>query len=76
VRALSSHMYMVGIIDVYSRYIVVWPLSNSMTDRWWHECLEKAIKRHRTPQIINTDQVTLFFGSEFSAYFSLYFGLN
>ena len=41
----GSHMYLVAIIDVYSRYIVGWSLSNTMTARWCRECLEEAIKR-------------------------------
>lgn len=37
----GSHMYLVAIIDVYSRYIVGWSLSNTMTTRWCRECLEE-----------------------------------
>lgn len=72
----GSHMYLVGIIDVYSRYIVGWSLSNTMTVRWCRECLEEAMCRHGTPEIINTDQGSQFSSSEFSTYFSSYPGLK
>lgn len=72
----GSHLYLVGIIDVYSRYIVGWSLSNTMTARWCRECLEEAIKHHGAPEIINTDQGSQFSSPEFSAYFSSYEGLK
>ena len=72
----GSHLYLVGIIDVYSRYIVGWSLSNTMTAHWCRECLEEAIKHHGAPEIINTDQGSQFSSPEFSAYFSSYEGLK
>ncbi len=72
----GGHMYLVAIIDVYSRYIVGWSLSSTMSARWCHEWLEEAIKRHGTPGIINTDQGSQFTSPEFSGYFSLYPGLQ
>jgi putative transposase len=72
----SSHMYLVGIIDVYSRYIVGWSLSNTMTTRWCRECLDEAIKNHGVPEIVNTDQGSQFSSPEFSAYFSSHEGLK
>ncbi len=72
----GSHLYLVAIIDVYSRYIVGWSLSNTMTARWCRECLEEAIKHHGAPEIINTDQGSQFSSPEFSAYFSSHEGLK
>lgn len=63
-------MYLVGIIDAYSRYIVGWSLSNTMTTRWCRECLEEAIMRHGAPEILSTDQGSQFSSSEFSGYFT------
>jgi len=54
-------MYLVAIIDLYSRFIVGWSLSNTMTALWCKECLEAAILRHGRPEIINSDQ-----GSQFT----------
>ena len=52
----NGYMYLVAIIDLYSRYIVGWSLSNTMTAAWFKECLDAAIKDYGAPEIINTDQ--------------------
>lgn len=49
-------MYMAAIIDVYSRKILGWSISNSMTKEWCCELLEDTIKKHGKPQIHNSDQ--------------------
>ena len=57
----NGYMYLVAIIDLYSRFIVGWSLSNTMTALWCKECLETAILVHGKPEILNTDQ-----GSQFT----------
>jgi len=49
-------MYMSAIIDVYSRKILGWSISNSMTTKWCTELLEETIKTHGKPEIHNSDQ--------------------
>ncbi|WP_300439169.1 DDE-type integrase/transposase/recombinase [Christiangramia sp.] len=49
-------MYLVAIIDLHSRYVLNWSVSNSMDAQWCKETLEEAIDIHGTPEIINTDQ--------------------
>jgi predicted transcriptional regulator len=49
-------MYLVGIIDWYSRYLVGYCLTNSLEKTAVIEAIKKAIKRHGTPEIINSDQ--------------------
>ena len=51
-----GHMFMAAIIDVYSRKIVGWSVSNTMTAQWCKELLESTIERHGTPEIHNSDQ--------------------
>lgn len=58
----KGFMYLYAIIDVYSRYIVAWDISNSMTAEWCAAVTGMAIKTHGKPQIINSDQ-----GSQFTA---------
>ncbi len=58
----QGFMYKVAIIDLYSRYVVGWSVSNSMDAEWCKETLEEAIAEHGCPEIINTDQ-----GSQFTA---------
>jgi len=52
----NSYMYLVTIIDLYSRFIVGWSLSNTMSAVWCRECMETAILMHGKPDILNTDQ--------------------
>jgi putative transposase len=49
-------MYMAAIIDVHSRKIVGWSISNTMTTKWCVELLEDTIKKHGKPEIHNSDQ--------------------
>jgi putative transposase len=49
-------MYLTAIIDVYSRKIMGWGISNSLEARWCKQVLEDAIKRHGKPEIVNSDQ--------------------
>ena len=53
-------MYCTAIIDVYSRKIVGWGISNSLEARCCVEVFEQAVERHGKPQIINSDQGTQF----------------
>jgi putative transposase len=52
----SGFMYMTAIIDVFSRKIVGWGVSNSMNALWCRNILEDAIATHGKPQIVNSDQ--------------------
>jgi len=55
-------MYLVAIIDWYSRYIVGFELSNTLDRTFVIEAIQKAIKRHGKPEIMNSDQ-----GSQFTS---------
>lgn len=56
----KGFMYLAAIIDLNSRYVVNWSLSNSMTAEWCSEVVTEAIKIHGSPEIFNTDQGTQF----------------
>jgi len=49
-------MYMAAIIDVYSRKVLNWSISNSMTAEWVKELLEDTISMYGAPEIHNSDQ--------------------
>ena len=49
-------MYLTAIMDLYSRYIVGWQLSNSLEKETQTELLQATIHRYGKPEIINTDQ--------------------
>jgi len=55
-------MYLFAIIDLYSRYVIDWSLSNTMTAEWCTSVSKEAISRYGKPEIINSDQ-----GSQFTA---------
>ena len=59
----KGFMYMTAFIDLYSRKIVGWGISNSMSKQWCLEVLKDAIARHGKPEIINSDQ-----GSQFTSF--------
>ena len=54
-------MYLVAVMDWFSRYVLTWELSNSMETGFCVDALKRALKRAR-PAIFNTDQ-----GSQFSS---------
>jgi len=49
-------MYMAAIIDIHSRKILGWSISNSMTKEWCKELVEDTISAHGKPEIHNSDQ--------------------
>lgn len=58
----KGFMYLMAIIDLHSRYVVGWSLSNTMDAIWCAETYREAIREHGKPEIINTDQ-----GSQFTS---------
>lgn len=58
----KGFMYLAAIIDLHSRYVVGWSLSNSMTSEWCASVLEESILKFGKPEIFNTDQ-----GSQFTS---------
>jgi putative transposase len=58
----KGFMYLTAIIDVYSRKILSWGLSNSLSNDCCLEVLDKAIEEYGKPEIINSDQ-----GSQFTS---------
>ena len=57
----DGFMYLVAVIDGYSRYVLSWHLSNTLDGWFCVAALEEALERGR-PQIFNTDQ-----GCQFTA---------
>lgn len=52
----TGFMYLTAIMDIYSRRIVGWGISNSLAATWCKEVLQDAILQHGKPEIINSDQ--------------------
>ena len=52
----KGFMYLSAIIDLYSRCVLNWSVSNTMDADWCAEVLQEAIDVHEKPEIVNTDQ--------------------
>jgi putative transposase len=61
IRLRGGWMYLVAILDWYSRYIVSWELDQTMQIAFVMEAMQRALEQAR-PQICNSDQ-----GSQFSS---------
>jgi putative transposase len=56
-----GYMYLVAVMDWFSRHVLSWRLSNSLESTFCIEALDAALERAR-PEIFNTDQ-----GSQFTS---------
>lgn len=61
----SGFMYLVAIIDWYSRYVIAWELSNTLDHLFCVSTLEEALE-HAHPIIFNTDQGSQFTSTDFT----------
>jgi len=57
----NGFMYLTAIIDLYSRYVVAWNISNTLEAECSLSVLKNAIMIHGKPEIVNSDQ-----GSQFT----------
>lgn len=62
----KGFVYLVTIIDLYSRKVMSWQLSNTMDTSFCKEALEKAIERYGVPKIFNSDQGSQFTSDSFT----------
>lgn len=61
-RTNSGFMYLVALIDVFSRLVVSWRLSNNLCSESCIDALEDGIAKYGKPDIVNSDQ-----GSQFTS---------
>jgi putative transposase len=64
----KGFMYLSAIIDVYSRYVLNWDISNTMEALWCKDIVEQAIAENGAPEIFNTDQGSQFTSELFTGY--------
>ena len=60
-------MYLVAIIDWFSRYVLAWQLSNTLDGYFCRDVLQQALQQDQ-PTIFNTDQGVQFTAHEFTGY--------
>lgn len=58
--------YLVAIMDLASRKVLSWRVSNTLDTSFCIEALEEAIHTYGTPEIFNTDQGSQFTSDEFT----------
>jgi len=64
IKTKFGTVYLVAIIDWYSRLIVAWEMSNTMGEEFCIEALNRALQKE-PPEIFNTDQGSQFTGHAF-----------
>lgn len=66
IRMSGGFVYLVAVMDWYSRKVLSWEVSITMDDDFCVSTLERAIRRFGTPEIFNTDQGAQFTGRAFT----------
>jgi putative transposase len=62
IKLMGGFIYLVAIIDLYSRKVLSWRISNTMDVTFCLDALEEAFKKYGKPEIFNSDQ-----GSQFTS---------
>ena len=62
IRLARGFVYLVAVIDWYSRNVLSWRLSNTLDSGFCVDCLEESLRTYGAPEIFNTDQ-----GSQFTS---------
>lgn len=65
IRMLRGFLYLVAVMDWYSRYVLSWRLSNTLDVGFCLEALDQALSQGR-PEIFNSDQGSQFTSAEFT----------
>ena len=65
-RLAHGFVYLVAVIDWYSRRVLSWRISNSMETIFCVNCLEDALHMYGKPEIFNSDQGSQFTSAAFT----------
>jgi putative transposase len=65
IRLARGFVYLVAIIDWFSRFVLAWELSNTLDTSFCLEALDRALQAAR-PEIFNTDQGVQFTSQDFT----------
>lgn len=66
IRLAHGFVYLVAVMDWYSRKVLSWRISNSMDASFCVDCLEEALRNYGKPEIFNSDQGSQFTSAEFT----------
>src|SRR3546814_15986597 len=67
IRLARGFVYLVAVIDWYSRRVLAWRISNSMATAFCVDCLQEALDQHGYPEIFNSDQGPQFTSEAFTS---------
>ena len=65
IRLTQGWVYLVAVLDWYSRYVLAWEVSNTLDSAFCVTALDRALAQAR-PTIFNTDQGSQFTSQEFT----------
>lgn len=63
-----GYLYLVALMDVKSRRILGWSLSNTLDTDWLVSTLRSTVRKYGAPEIINSDQGSQFTSDAYVAY--------
>lgn len=66
IRLAGGFVYLVAVMDWYSRKVLSWEVSSSMDENFCVSALERALRLYPVPDIFNTDQGSQFTGKAFT----------
>jgi len=66
IRLQRGYVYLVAVIDWWSRYVLSWRLSNTLDASFCCEALEEALAAYPHPEIFNSDQGCQFTSNDFT----------
>lgn len=66
IRLAKGFVYLVAVMDWYSRKVLSWRISNSMDASFCVDCLEEALRNLGKPDIFNSDQGSQFTSERFT----------
>jgi putative transposase len=66
IRLHHGFVYLVAVMDWYSRYVLSWRLSNTLESSFCIEALQEALGRFGPPDIFNSDQGSQFTSTDFT----------
>ena len=62
----SGFLYLCAVVDWYSRFILSWEISNTLTTDFCLKALNNALNYNEKPEIFNTDQGSQFTSNDFT----------
>lgn len=72
IKLPGGMVYFTAVIDLYSRKILAWRLSNTMDASFCIECMGEAIEKYGCPAIVNQDQGSQYTSREYIEFLESY----